>query len=187
MPIDGYYPDSSPESNIHFLIDPATKAKAEASYTRRIIRKSDFTRAERDVLISLANLWFYHRNGRKGFVHPGRKVLAKKARVSVVTVARALSTFRELSFLKPIKYEKGGTGCATQYAVSLRAIWDHIDPDNIKILPGELRHVSRKTVSLNGKNDTVSGGRNDTVYAYQNDTLSISTHSTAFLKSEGQL
>jgi hypothetical protein len=172
MPVNGIYSDSTRPDNIHILNLPAERAKAEAAYTRRIIRRSDFTRAERDILIALTNLWFHHRNGRKGFIHPGRNMLAKKAKASIRTVASALALFRDLDFLTAQRYASGGTGCATQYTVSIRAIWDFIDPDNVQMMPGELEKIHRQTVQQTGSFDD----ENCTVSACNNCTLSYLTY-----------
>lgn len=172
----GQYSDSTPSGNILILNIPAERAKAEAAYTRRIIRKSDFTRAEKDVLIKLIGLWFYHRNGRKGFIHPGRDKLAKAAKASDKTVQRALSVFRDLDFIKAMRYAKGGTGCATQYLVNIRTIWDFIDPENVQMMPGELVLIRRQTGTFAPQNDPV----NVPVSGGQNVPLSKDTHRPEF-------
>jgi hypothetical protein len=147
------------------MIDRADRVKKEAAHLRRIIRRNKgavLTNSEIKVLVALVNLWLYHRNGPKGYIHPGRKLLAKKAGVSVVTVARSLEIFRILGIAKAIRNLKGGNGRATQYVVDTDAIKEIFDPCDVKTVAGELVPFS---VSFPTQNDTQQ--------PYQNDTLSI--------------
>lgn len=135
-------------------------------YVRSIIRKIKrdvLTKAERDVLMVLVNLWFYHKGGPNGFIHPGRKKIAKRANVSVVTVARALSRLRDYGVIDATMYEKGGRK-ATRYLVDIDCIIETFNPHGVETIPGVL--VPFASV----QNDTVSVPANDTVLAYQNDT-----------------
>lgn len=149
----------------------AEKAKKERRDARRRVAKLPLTKSERDILLAVVNLWFARRY-RDGFIRPGRKLVAKKVRVSVVTVARAFSLFRSLGFMEAVAYEKGGTGKATHYVVNLTAIQEAAEPCTVTTTPGVLVPFRpRQTVSRATENDTVS--------AYQNDTLSIGNHSDA--------
>lgn len=146
-------------------IAPADRAKKEGMYLRRIIRRNKgdiLTNSEIKVLVALLNLWLHHRYGPKKYIHPGRKLLAKKAGVSVITVARSLDVFRNLGISTPIKHLKGGNGRATQYTLDTLEIQGLFDPHNVVTIAGELVPFS---VSSRSQNDTLEG--------YQNDTLSI--------------
>lgn len=88
---------------------------------RQSIRKGDFTKGERDVIIALVNHWFHHR--AKGPIHPGREKIAKKAGVSVRTVASAMSMLRAAGVLNPVSNLKGGHGAATRYSVNTYALF----------------------------------------------------------------
>lgn len=97
----------------------------EASYRRLVrhaIRKGELTRAERDVTLVIVNQWFHHRNGPKKFIHPSREHIAAKAKVSVRTVASALSMLRAAQVLVPVSSLTGGKARATQYQVNLSAL-----------------------------------------------------------------
>jgi len=146
-------------------IDRTEHVKKEGMYLRRIVRRNAgglLTNSEVKVLVSLVNLWLHHRNGPKGFIHPGRKVLAKKAGVKVITVARALDVFRKLGLVSAVKHIKGGNGRATQYTVNTVEIEALFDPHNVTTKAGQL-----VVFSVSSKR------QNDTQQPYQNDTLSI--------------
>ena len=91
---------------------------------RSIIRKTDkLSKHQRDILLAIVNLWVHHKNGPKGYIHPGKKMLAKKARVSLATVKRTLKMLRGERIIIPRKYLKGGApGCATQYTVNVEML-----------------------------------------------------------------
>lgn len=114
----------------------SSQANRENNTIRRLIRKTDkVTRAERDVLMSLANLWFHHR--AKGEMHPGCDKIAKSAKVSVPTVKRALKLFREKGVIKAVAYATGGRR-STRYTFSIVALREWIDPGFVKEAPGKL-------------------------------------------------
>lgn len=117
-----------------------TVAGQERKRYRRLIRKSDLTHSQKEVLQVLVNLWFYHRGGAR-MIHPGKPLLAKRAKCSERTVASALALFRGLGFLKAIKYETGGQGVATQYRVDLTAIQEAFEPSSVVHAEGELARV----------------------------------------------
>ena len=86
------------------------KDSTENAYRRLVraaIRKSNMTKSDRDITLAIVNLWFHHRNGPKGYIHPGRKHLAKKANVSIITVARCLTRLRDSHVILAIKNPKG--------------------------------------------------------------------------------
>jgi hypothetical protein len=81
-----------------------------------------FPANHRAVLIAVVDLWFFHRNGPKGYIHPSRQKLADRARCKVRTVSTALGVFRRLGILIPVSGVKGGKGFATRYSVDLSAV-----------------------------------------------------------------
>lgn len=84
---------------------------------RDYVRKGPFTKAERDVTLAILNVWLTHRNGPKTYIHPSRYALAKKAGVSVRTVASVLSILRTGGALVVISNTKGGRNTATRYRI----------------------------------------------------------------------
>ena len=86
---------------------------------RDAVRKGPFTRAERDVTLAIINHWFHHKGGAKPFIHPSREAVAKKAKVSVRTVASTMAMLRDCDVLRPVSGLGGGRNKATQYKVDL--------------------------------------------------------------------
>lgn len=149
-------------------------------YTRSIIRKikrEKLTKAERDVLMVMVNLWFYHKCGPNGFIHPGREKIAKRSDVSVVTVSRSLATLKGFGVITSTEYEHGGRK-STRYFVDIDRIAEVFNPHGVKTVSGQL--VQFHT----GKNDTVSAPQNDTVSGYQNDTRYITTDNAMLKRGE---
>lgn len=155
------------------------QAKEQAEI-RRIIRKTGrdlLSKSERDVLITIVNLWFYHKGGPEGYIHPGCEKIAKRSKVSVVTVKRTLSLLREHGIVVALAYANGGRK-ATRYTVDLTALRNVLNPHGVKTLEGKLIAFPAQTV----QNDTVSEHVNDTVYPYQNDTRYYRAFHTPFAK-----
>lgn len=100
------------------------KDSQEAAFRRLVrdaIRKGDFTKGERDVIIALVNHWFHHKGKNKGIVHPGRAKLAKKAGVSVRTVASTLAMLRAAGAISVVEYPNGGRN-ASRYSINIRPL-----------------------------------------------------------------
>ena len=120
---------------------------------RRVIRNGikrakSIPRREREALMLLSNLWFYHRNG-DGFIRPGAALLAEKLECSVRTAKSVLKYHREAGYLVALDYEKGGRN-ATRYAVDLGLIIDnlcpkakHGEPQNGEIKGRSEAHINR--------------------------------------------
>ena len=87
---------------------------------RAAIRKGDFTKGERDVILALVDHWMHHK--AKGPIHPGRNKLAKRAGVSVRTVSSTLASLRAAGVLNPVSNLHGGFGTATRYRVNIHAL-----------------------------------------------------------------
>lgn len=142
-------------------------------YARSVIRKAKremLTKSERDVLLVVVNLWFYHKCGRDGFIHPGRNKIAKRADVSVVTVARALARLRAYGFVDAVDYAKGGRK-ATRYFVDLDCILETLNPHGVETLAGRLLAFPGRAIDTVSRraDDTVSRDQNDTRYKETND------------------
>jgi hypothetical protein len=105
---------------------------------RDAIRKSYLSKSQQAVVVAVVNLWFYHRNGPKGHIHPGRTLLAKKAKVSVRTVATTLAMMRDGNALIAIGRLRGEGQKPTQYRVDLRALFDFCGADVPESADGEL-------------------------------------------------
>jgi hypothetical protein len=119
--------------------------------TRDMVRKSNLTRAEKDILLAFLNHWFVHRH--KGPVHPGKAKLAKRANVSVRSVKYTLALLRDCGVLIPIAYasgnQNGERGKATEYEV------DQIKLITLCEVPAALLKKARK-----GAKSGISGGKN---------------------------
>lgn len=117
-------PDSGKRQAV-FAVIPGYKDSQEAAIRRLVreaIKKSKFSKSERDVALAIANLWFYHKNGPKGYIHPGREFLAKRARVSVRTVCTTLGKLRAAGVLVVIANQRGQGQRPTYYKVDLKAL-----------------------------------------------------------------
>lgn len=123
MSFDGHYTDSHPHINVGRNGNAKSfKDSQEAAFRRMVrhaIRKGPFTRAERDVTMTVINHWFHHKGGAKPFIHPNREAIAKKAKVSVKTVSRSLEMLRTIGALVAVSGTSGGRAKATQYRVSV--------------------------------------------------------------------
>jgi len=106
------------------------------------IKRSDLSANRRNILKAIVDLWFFHR-GSPGYIHPGKGILARKAKVSEDTVKRALDQFRRMGFIVAGRYAKGGTGCATQYTVAIEEIWAAYLPPVPVTINGHLIEVRR--------------------------------------------
>ena len=98
----------------------------EAAF-RRIVRsciqKGPFTKSQRDVTKAFFEHWFYHKSGPKNYVHPGRKRLAKKSGVTVITVARTLAMLRAAGVIIAIDGANGHGKKPTKYVVNVMALF----------------------------------------------------------------
>lgn len=107
--------------------DERRKWEAERRIVRQGIRSAKaLPRRDRECLMYVTNLWFYHRNG-DGFIHPGSELVAKKLECSVRTAKTAMKRLRDAGYLIPLAYENGGRR-ATWYAVDVGKILDDYCP-----------------------------------------------------------
>lgn len=98
----------------------------EASF-RRAVRRAikdaqDFTGKEKEIVTYIVNLWFHHRNGPKGYIHPSKKLIAKKVGCSVRTVATCLLKLRVVEVIRPVSHMNGGKAFATRYKVDIAGL-----------------------------------------------------------------
>jgi hypothetical protein len=101
------------------------KDSHEANFRRMVraaIRKGGFSKGERDVTLAIVNHWFHHKGGPKDYIYPGRAKIAKKAGVSIRTVASTLSMLRDVGALVPVSHLMGGGGTATRYRIDTVAL-----------------------------------------------------------------
>lgn len=108
------------------------------SLVRAAIRKSEMTRAERDVSLAIVNLWFHHKSGPQGYIHPGRKLLAKRAGCCEKTVMRSLAFLRAGGALITVSHATGGKHTATRYRVDISALLGMCGFDFPRALNGSL-------------------------------------------------
>ncbi len=92
---------------------------AEKVLIRQIIRKSSLTRAQREITLAIVNLWFCHRNGQKGYIHPGREKIAKSTKASVKTVSRCMGILRDKGILQATQFLNGAGENPTHYKVDI--------------------------------------------------------------------
>lgn len=100
------------------------KDSQEAAFRRMVrdaVRKAAMTKGERDVTLAIVNYWFHHKGTGKP-IHPGREKLAKRAGVSLRTVASTLAMLRAAGVLNPVSNLKGGFKTATRYQVNVSAL-----------------------------------------------------------------
>jgi hypothetical protein len=109
--------------SIYDAIPEAEKRKweAERKLVREGIRRAkSMPRRDRECLMFLTNLWFYHRNG-DGFIHPGATMVAEKLECCLRTAKAILNRLRAGGYLVVVAYPKGGRR-ATWYAVDVGKI-----------------------------------------------------------------
>ncbi len=118
----GHYPDSGTEFNDNRKPFADSQEAAFRKNVRAMVKAGPFTKSERDVALAFFNHWLHHRNGAKGYVHPGREKLAKKAGVTIRTVSRCLDMLRESGAIVATAHLEGLHGKATQYVVNMPAL-----------------------------------------------------------------
>lgn len=134
--------------------------------TRVCIRKAKgLTRTEREILVHMTSLWYHHRNGQ-GVIYPGREGVAKKCRCSIRTVASALEKFRQMGFIVPVKYAKGGSK-STRYTVDIVTILMTLDHYLLTLVDGKYGLIKEQTVySLEPDDIAAFSGKNCTVHEF---------------------
>lgn len=87
----------------------------------RVKQCEDLTKTERDITVFLLNLWFRHANGPKGYIHPGRNLIAKKCGCTTKTASRTLGKLRASGIIIPLNDPKGGR-LSTQYIIDVSSL-----------------------------------------------------------------
>lgn len=118
-----------------FALRKAVRDAVKGAAARHI-----FTKSERDITLVLVNMWFHHRNGPKGYIHPGRERIAKRANVSVWTVAKCLALLRETKALRVVGHARGEGQRPTQYLLDISALLDMCECGLPDVHPGVLSH-----------------------------------------------
>ena len=119
----------------------------EAQY-RRFVRKcitshrSGLRKNERDMLLAIVNLWFHHRNSPKGHIHPGREKIAKRANVSVRTVATFLKVLRGAGVIVVVGRPNGEGKKPTCYTVNIDCLLEFCGVEFPETVAGELAEVA---------------------------------------------
>jgi hypothetical protein len=126
-------PDRGFMSNFH-----KSPHAAERRFFREAVKKSPLTRAQKDILAAVANLWLHHRNGPRGVIHPGREKLARITKTSVRTVASTLGMLRNAGVLTAVARPNGEGQRPTEYTMSLSAMCDLCGVEMPKHAAGEL-------------------------------------------------
>lgn len=111
------------------------KDSQEAAYRRLVrgaVRKGGFSKSERDVVLAIVNHWFHHK--AKGKMHPSRERIAKKADVSVRTVATVLALLRDTGVLVPQSKARRGKGRPAEYSVDDLSLMQLCGVDMAKIV-----------------------------------------------------
>lgn len=110
-------------SEIETIVDFRKSAEfARRLMLRQAINKSQMTRSQKAIVTALLNLWLHHRNGKHGYIHPGREKIAKTVRASVRTVARAFKELRVGGVLIVHGRPNGEGQSPTEYTMDLVAL-----------------------------------------------------------------
>lgn len=118
-----------------------TNPGSERSFFRRAIQKTgELTRAQKDSLTVLLNLWFYHR--AKGLMHPGVEKIARRSRLSNRAIRSHLKLYREKGVLVTLALAEGGAG-ATRYRMDLQALMDWLAPCDVVERDGQLVEIAK--------------------------------------------
>lgn len=150
----------------HGGVSAPFKDSQEAAMRRMVrdaIRKGPFTKGQRDVALAIVNHWFHH-NGKRAPIHPGRDKLARKSGVTVKTVSRTLGMLRAAGVLVPVSSLRGGWGSATKYRVNIAALMTLCGCDWLdEFLRGRALNVPQVALKMSRKmGDKMSHGLNDT-------------------------
>lgn len=136
-------------------------------FVRGSVRNAPLSRAERDIVMALVNLWLEHRKKADGVIHPGRKRIARKAKVSIITVARCFAKLREKGALAVVSHGRGEGQKPTHYRVDYDNLMKVCGHKYLPIRAGQLAQIYHLPQA---HNDTPLGSPNDTPQAYHDDT-----------------
>jgi predicted DNA-binding transcriptional regulator YafY len=86
---------------------------------RSAVNRSDLTRTEKEIITAILNLWLHHRNGPLGYIHPSKRMIARRATCTERTVQRCLQMLKASGVLIVVRNEKGGRRLAPHYRLNL--------------------------------------------------------------------
>lgn len=151
-----------PDIPLHYPSVKDYASSQEAAFRRRMrafVRKSNLTRAEKDILLAFLNHWFVHRH--KGPVHPGKAKLSKRSGASIRAVKYTLAMLRSFGVIKPVAYATGNAdgqrGKATEYEL------DTVQLISLCEVPAAILKNARKGAksgNTGGKNARFKGAEN---------------------------
>ena len=121
------------------------KAGIEAAwrrYLRAAVRQSGLTLGQKAVTVKVLDLWLHHRNGPKGYIHPGRAKIAKAAKVTEKTVSRTFKELRDFGVLRPVARLRGEGQKPTEYRMSTIALLELCCAEVPDWVAGELVEVA---------------------------------------------
>lgn len=144
----------------------------EAAFRRMVratVRKAEFTKSERDIVLCVVNQWFHHKGSAKGYIHPGRKRIAKQAGVTVKSVSRCLAMLRAAGAIEALNGVSGGGQIATKYVVHIWPLMTLCGADWVdEFMRGRQQNVPLKTREMShyqgAKCPTTGGTKCPTVY-----------------------
>lgn len=108
---------------------------------REAVKRGPYTRAEKDIVRCIVNLWLHHRK-KEGVIRPGAELLAKRSKTSEATVRRSLRMLREVGILIPVKYANGGRN-ATRYRLEDKPLFDLANMKAPIVVSGALAEIHR--------------------------------------------
>lgn len=131
------------------------KDSQEAAYRRLMraaVRKGGFSKSERDTVLAVLNHWFHYK--AKGKMHPGQGRIAKKADVSLRTVATVFSLLRDTGVLVPVSKLNRGRGKATEYQLDDLSLL-HLCGQDVSYIVDALAPKKRAKLHDNGGAESV--------------------------------
>lgn len=110
-------------------------------YLRSAVRLSAMTKGQKEVTIALLNLWLQHRKGPKGYIHPGRIKIAKKAGFTEKTVSRTMAVLRTAGVLCVRRRLHGEGRRPTEYTMDLLSLLELCGAEIPEWTPGVLVQI----------------------------------------------
>lgn len=130
------------------------RASIEASwrrYLRSAVRQSAMTRGQKSVTVAILNMWLHHRNGLKGYIHPGRAKIAKSANVTEKTVSRTMAVLRTSGVLCVRRRLHGEGQRPTEYTMMLGPMLELCGAEFPEWARGELVEMHNEKPRVSGK------------------------------------
>ena len=156
-------------------------------YLRSAVRHSAMTPGQKAVTTAILNLWLHHRNGPKGYIHPGRAKIAKAAKVTEKTVSRTMAVLRTAGVLRVRRRLHGEGQHPTEYTMGLVPMLELCGAEIPEWTEGELTEIPIIDAKWRDKCPTTYG-RNVSPLAGQNvpqSTTNAKTHQSASFERVG--